>query len=422
MSGRNLLLLARRFPYNRGEVAAESYLETEVPILARRFDRIVAVGTEADPGAVPTCKLPDNVEPLALGCSAGKREKLGYLLSGLGGRVARSQMTRDALQTDRVGGVSNKAFRGYFAGRASAKYERLASWLIETGFCPSHLYSFWLYDTALAELWLRNDYPAATAFARAHGYDLYDDRNPLGYLPFRETLLAGLDLVFACSKNGREYLDARWPGHDGKVRVSYLGTRDLPDKSDEHRRGVFEVVSCSRVVGIKRVELLARALGELDDRGVRISWTHYGDGPLLPDVKKVAEGYRVVEAAFPGNVDNAELLDCYSSRHFDLFANVSESEGLPISIMEACGVGLPVIATDVGGVREIVFDGENGFLLGPDPSPHAIAESILRVMEMGDVDRRRMRELSRRTWSQRFRAIRNVDLMLESVDLLGGAR
>lgn len=143
---------------------------------------------------------------------------------------------------------------------------------------------------------------------------------------------------------------------------------------------------------------------------------------MLPEVKKVAEGYRFVEATFPGIVDNAELLERYSSHHFDLFVNVSESEGLPISIMEACGTGLPVVATDVGGTKEIVADGANGFLLGPDPSPQEVAEGILKVMQMGDGDYLRMRESSRQIWHERFRTSRNVELMLESVESLGGVR
>lgn len=420
MRGKDLLLLARRFPFNRGEVAAESYLETEVLSLARHFDRIVAVGTEADSGSVPTCMLPDNVEPLALGCGASSREKLGYLLSGVVGKAVRSKPMGELSQADKAGGLARRLFRDYFAGRALAKYRKLTSWLATSRFSPTHFYSFWLYDTAITELWLRREHPEAVAFARAHGYDLYNNRNVLNYLPFRESLLSGLDLVFACSNDGREYLNSQWPGHEEKVHVSYLGTKDLPDKSHERRQDVFRVVSCSRVVDIKRVGLLAEALGQLDVSDVRIAWTHYGDGPMLSEVKKVAERYRFVEAMFPGKVDNAELLKLYSSHHFDLFVNVSESEGLPISIMEACGVGLPVVATDVGGTKEVVIDGENGLLLDPDASPLRVADTIMEVMQMGDGDYLHMRESARRIWRERFRTGKNVELMLESVESLGG--
>lgn len=65
---RRLLLLTRRFPFNRGEVAAESYLENEIGVLSTYFDEVLAVGTEAQPGDAPTCALPGNVTPLALGC------------------------------------------------------------------------------------------------------------------------------------------------------------------------------------------------------------------------------------------------------------------------------------------------------------------------------------------------------------------
>ena len=49
-----------------------------------------------------------------------------------------------------------------------------------------------------------------------------------------------------------------------------------------------------------------------------------------------------------------------------MFINCSESEGIPVSIMEALSFGIPVIATNVGGTSEVVIDGYNGFLLDKD--------------------------------------------------------
>ena len=69
---------------------------------------------------------------------------------------------------------------------------------------------------------------------------------------------------------------------------------------------------------------------------------------------------------FKGNVDNAEILKYYRENSIDCFALLSEHEGAPVSIMEAESAGIPIVATDVGGVRELV-DG-NGFLLSSNPS------------------------------------------------------
>jgi glycosyltransferase involved in cell wall biosynthesis len=63
----------------------------------------------------------------------------------------------------------------------------------------------------------------------------------------------------------------------------------------------------------------------------------------------------------------------------DIFVNPSYSEGLPTSVMEAASVGLPVIATDVGGTREIVEHGTTGLLVEPY-QPEQIAAAILSLV------------------------------------------
>ncbi len=83
----------------------------------------------------------------------------------------------------------------------------------------------------------------------------------------------------------------------------------------------------------------------------------------------------------------------------DVLLNTSSFEGLPISLLEAARSGLPVIATDVGGVSEVVIEGKSGFLV-PFDRPGPIVERILHLME----DDTALEELSResRRLSERF--------------------
>jgi glycosyltransferase involved in cell wall biosynthesis len=64
----------------------------------------------------------------------------------------------------------------------------------------------------------------------------------------------------------------------------------------------------------------------------------------------------------------------------DIFILPSRTEGLPIALLEAMATGLPVIATHVGGIPEVVVDGETGILLPPD-DPDRLAESIIHLVE-----------------------------------------
>lgn len=74
---------------------------------------------------------------------------------------------------------------------------------------------------------------------------------------------------------------------------------------------------------------------------------------------------------------NQQVYDYYKSNKVDVFVNVSYSEGLPVSLMEASSFGIPVIATDVGGSAEIIDkEQKNGFLLDKDFEIGALQKKI----------------------------------------------
>ena len=90
----------------------------------------------------------------------------------------------------------------------------------------------------------------------------------------------------------------------------------------------------------------------------------------------------------------------------DAFLNVSSSEGIPVSIMEVQSCGIPVIATAVGGVREIVGE-KTGVLLSANPSETDIANAISSVTG-NDIERSfQFREAIRAHWRKRFNAYTN---------------
>jgi colanic acid/amylovoran biosynthesis glycosyltransferase len=422
---RRLLLLARRFPFNHGEVAAESYLENEIKYLSAYFDEILVVGTEAPKSDELTCALPSNVRALALDCGNAVKDKAILAAKGLTNSCSRFDGLREAYASDPVCGFMQRVFRGYFAARAKRKFDKLSVELEALHFEPSQIYSFWFYDTALVAAWLLKSYPCARAVARAHRYDLYTNRTCVHYLPFRKYLLGKLSKVLPCSEDGANYINIQWPGFEKKVVTSHLGTRELSDKSGELSMNPLQLVSCSRVVDVKRVPMLARAIASLDASGHFVDWTHYGDGPELEEVKKICSSLKGSSVRFPGNLPNEALLDEYESMHFDLFINVSKSEGLPLSIMEACGCGIPVIATDVGGTHEIVSDGVNGYLLPALCSAVDVANAVMRFDAIGDIEKTRMRIASRHVWENGFRISANVKSLVRALGaepLTGGER
>lgn len=412
--GDTLLVLTKHYPFNDGNTPAESYLETEIPYLSERFSSVVIVATEAAVRVRKIQETPPNVRAFTLNLPQTKKEKALCLVNGVL-RASNSKIGAEAVRSDSGLSMQQKLFQRYYIGKALRKFCALKRLLDENSIKPTEIYSFWFHDTALVACWLKREFSCAHVVARAHRYDLYHDRTQCGHLPCREYQFAGLDAVIPCSKDGSVYLKNLYPDYAGKIKTGYLGTRWLSDKSNEPRGNIFKIVSCSAVTSVKRVGLIGDALRILDASRIHIEWTHYGDGPELQAVKAKVQGLRNVVCRFPGSIPNAELLDEYATIHYDLFVNVSSSEGLPISIMEASGYGIPVLATDVGGTHELVVDGANGKLIPGSCTDESIANAILSFIEMSDKDYAAMRVAARRRWENGFQAEGNVAILLNEL-------
>ncbi len=145
----------------------------------------------------------------------------------------------------------------------------------------------------------------------------------------------------------------------------------------------------------------------------RIFFVVIGDGPLRDECEAFIHKYGVAERVFllGSREDAAELV-----WDFDVFTLFSRWEGLPLTIIEAMQAGVPVVANDVGGVGELVVDGETGFLIrGLDLE--AAAQALLRLLSNQNL-RRRMgdagRQRARRKFSLEEMLTRYSELYLES--------
>lgn len=264
------------------------------------------------------------------------------------------------------------------------------------------VYSYWGDKLALIFPLLKKKY-GIMAVSRFHRTDLYEYACG-GYKPFRKWLFDALDVAVPIAEDGKRYLQEHY-GSDApkRIEVHRLGVFDhgLNPKEEEPD---FQIVSCSHVVPVKRVAFLAEVVGGL---GFNVRWTHIGDGPFRSDVEAVINKFpKNVKGVMLGAMPNAEVLKYYSEHHVDLFINVSESEGVPVSIMEAFSFGIPVMATNVGGVSEIV-DETVGRLLSVDVSLQQLVECITEFYD--NPDKQSMRENARMRWSERCDAERNYN-------------
>jgi glycosyltransferase involved in cell wall biosynthesis len=101
--------------------------------------------------------------------------------------------------------------------------------------------------------------------------------------------------------------------------------------------------------------------------------TIVGDGPSEPDIRRqIAELGLTESVTMVGTVDSAHLASVYQSA--DALLLPSEFEGLPLVALEALASGLPVVASDVGGLKDIIRNGDNGFRVAKWDDPGVVVD------------------------------------------------
>jgi glycosyltransferase involved in cell wall biosynthesis len=239
----------------------------------------------------------------------------------------------------------------------------------------------------------------AEIFIRFHRYDLYECINN-GYIPFRIPLFKRASRLIVISDNGKDYLTKKYPSFQDKIVVNRLGTlsKGVARASED---GVLRIFSCSSLTTEKRVTLLAKSVQFLR---IRVEWTHIGDGPLQKEVKKITDNFAVnIKFNLTGWLRADEVLDLYIGKRCDLFINVSSTEGIPVSIMEAFSAGIPAFATNVGGVKEIV-DSKNGKLLDCDIQPGQLADIIENFYNQSQKVKENLRQSAFKTFAESYDA------------------
>jgi glycosyltransferase involved in cell wall biosynthesis len=156
--------------------------------------------------------------------------------------------------------------------------------------------------------------------------------------------------------------------------------------------------TAARLTAQKDPECLVRAVREVVGRTRRevfLVWA--GDGELGADVRRVvAECGLEHRCRFLGTRRDVRAVMCA----FDVVALTSRYEGLPYVLLEAMALGLPVVATDVVGSRDVVEHEVNGYLVPPE-SPAAVADALLALVN-SDTRRAELGERGRRMAAERY--------------------
>jgi L-malate glycosyltransferase len=136
-------------------------------------------------------------------------------------------------------------------------------------------------------------------------------------------------------------------------------------------------IMVARLEGLKRHIDLLQALALLRDRGLPLTMLIVGDGAARPEIEQAIQELKLGPDRVRMLGMRSDVMQLLSAA--DFFVLPSETEGMPVSILEAMKSRLPVIATPVGGIPELVTHEEHG-LLTPVKDPVTLAQNLERVV------------------------------------------
>lgn len=410
---KKLIILFNEYPYESGEYP---FVRTELEALAQQFEICIISLSPSQAGQ----KMATDKRIAVYHCirKFGIRQKMSavikYFFSGYGYqetiRILKSgQNILGRLYDSIVFFGSADQLRGYVKKNRLINGDEL-------------VYSYWFNANCLAFLMEKKRYPDIKVVSRIHGYDLYNERNPHGRQPFREYMDREVDRLFFVADAGLQYYTGHWGKPEGsgmKYVVAPVGTTCegfQRSRLFQTGKNVFHIVSCSAVIPLKRVELIVEGLARIED--IKIRWTHFGAGDCYYEVKELARtalsDKSNISYEMPGFVPLEDIKSFYAEQDVDCFITTSSTEGCPVSIQEAISYGIPIIATAVGEIPNMISG--NGVLLPEDPSPEEVEEAVRHMHNLPDEKVLQMHENSRAKWEKQYNAEYNAEKFLLSLN------
>jgi glycosyltransferase involved in cell wall biosynthesis len=221
----------------------------------------------------------------------------------------------------------------------------------------------------------------------AHRWDIYENN-------LLATKLKSACFARAIDRRGAQALSRFAGGHYHKVRVIHIGVEMQHFETDAKPSPALRVLMAARLDEIKGHRYALEAVARLKKAGIKICLHCVGDGPLKSTLQQYAVELDVMdEVHFPGLLDHQEILRQLCEHRWDVallasIENGNDHEGIPVFLIEAMAAGVAVVATNTGGITELLEGGVG--ILVRQQDPNSIADALVRL----EKDRCLLRKLS----------------------------
>jgi glycosyltransferase involved in cell wall biosynthesis len=233
--------------------------------------------------------------------------------------------------------------------------------------------------------------------ATIHGSDLNTMKNnPLlrRLCPF---IVRNSDLITVNSTFMKHKLESLVPDSGKKIMVIPMGIspvryQDLTSADADDRKSMGHIVLCvGRLIDLKGTIYLIDAMPRVSTAYPDATLLIIGDGPERETLENRVRDLGIEKTVkFLGIINPADLPPYYHSADVFVLPSITKdgkTEALGVVLLEAMASGCPVIGSNVGGIPDIITDGENGFLV-PEQRPDSIAEKIVRIFSDTELQER----------------------------------
>ena len=403
---KNLIIILSDYPFNNGE----PFIINEIEYLSNSFDNIYLFSVCGKKGIKPIYKLKENVHAYPLNCN---HNKIKYVLQGL-------------FYSNKYFKIEKRGFKKniadfYLRGRNKTIVKSIKRYIDPfINYNDSfYVYTYWLTfaisGILLKEHLLKKFQIFARVISRCHRYDIYNEEAFNSYIPFQSESIKLLDGVYSCSNDGANYLSKLYPDFSTKISTLRLCTNDNCTSLSYGKQNCYRFVTVAGFRKVKRLDLFALAFIDLVKSHSNVFWDAFGDGEDLCQVKTIIENANCSgHVRFHGNVTNKEIFEFYRNNEVFYFVNVSSSEGIPVSIMEAMSFGIPCIATNVGGTSEIV-NNSNGVLIDASIVSKDLCTLLSNLITLDFKKYIDKRKEARNTWESLYNPKNNLPRVYNSI-------
>jgi glycosyltransferase involved in cell wall biosynthesis len=413
--GKNLILLTITFPYGKGE----TFLELEIKYLSAYFEKIIIFPSIKQEGSRA---LPPNVRIEDSFCEQhiDKTQRAVNLIKAIFYLFTKGWFLKEIITVcfSKIRSIKNLLTTFLYTKDGYQKAIILEKYIKKHKKDTKNtiFYSYWFMSSALAMGLYKKRNGSAITVTRAHQFDLYLDN--ITVLPLKKFTSDYTNVIVPISRNGADYLNKIYGINKSKLIVHNLGveSNQTTYRKKDVSRDTLVLLSCSFVNDRKRVGLISEALDIIAEKHshVKLEWRHIGDGDQkkIDDILSKSKKYPSnIKVKFLGYFTNTAVIEYYDrTKDIDVFISTSALEGKPVSMMEAQSYGIPVIATDSGGISEIV-NPENGSLLTNNATPSQIADAILSYFDDAVLEKKSIQSF--KCWSEEYNAEKNYRTFAE---------